>query len=201
LNGGTQKGQADGFNLDVITKLNTLKDVNGKNILYLICNLVKKEDENFEGVRKDFPFLTEAGKLGFTEMRANLNKLKRDYNLQNENLKKLAQKKDKFFEKGEKLFVKYGKEIEEIEKEMNENEKIFQQTATYFGYEQKDSKYKSPEEFFNMINEFLNEVEKNIPKSEPKKNYNRKFEIGKKIVGNANQMEDIINQMKTRVNK
>ena len=32
---------------------------------YLICNLIKKEDENFEGVKKDFPFLSEAGKLSF----------------------------------------------------------------------------------------------------------------------------------------
>lgn len=134
-------------------------------------------------------------------MTPSLNKMKKELIIQCEMLKKLALNKDQFYEKAETLYNSYTKEIENLEIEMNDSIKVFQETATFFGYEPKDTKYKSPEEFFNLIHDFLNEVEKNIPKSEPKKNYNRKFEIGKKIVGNDNQMEDIINQMKTRINK
>ena len=152
-------------------------------------------------MKKDFPLLAEAGKLSFNEMVPSFNKLKKDLELQYEKLKKLSIHRDIFLNKVEKLYTAFSNDIETLEKEFNDSNKIFQETVMFFGYDEKDEKYKSPDKFFNNINDFLNEVEKNIIKNEPKKNFNRKFEIGMKISGNSNQMEEIINQMKTRVNK
>ena len=179
-----------------------LKDSSGRNILGTICNFIKKEDENFENIKRDFPCLLEACKLSFIEISPSFNKLKKELALQGNILKKLVLKKDTFYDKAEKLFNIYSKEVEKLENLISCNFKIFEETAKYFGYEQKDTKFKNPEEFFNLFNDFLNLVEKNMPltKQEPKKNYNRKFEVGKKIVGNAKQMEDVIKQMKTREN-
>lgn len=47
LNGGTPKGQADGFDLGVLGKVNLVKDVNGQSMLTFICKKLKEEDENF----------------------------------------------------------------------------------------------------------------------------------------------------------
>ena len=177
LNGGTPKGQADGFTLDIITKLGQIKDSNGRNILYTICNFIQKEmkeEEKFENVKKDFPCLAEAGKLSFCDITPSLNKLKKEIDSQSEMIKILAINKDDFYKRAEKLYTQYKKEVEALEKLIDSNIKVFQETVSFFGYEAKDSKYKSQEEFFNLINDFLNEVEKNIPKSdEPKKNYNK----------------------------
>ena len=45
LNGGTAKGQADGFDLPVFTKLTSMRDVNGKSLLEYIMLKMKEADE------------------------------------------------------------------------------------------------------------------------------------------------------------
>ncbi len=54
LNGGTNKGQADGFYLEALSKTTTLRDVNNKTILHFICEKMKQEDEEFVEFKRDF---------------------------------------------------------------------------------------------------------------------------------------------------
>jgi hypothetical protein len=52
LNAGTAKGQADGFNLDILSKLSSIKDnTNQKNLVSYIGAIMKKEDETFENIK------------------------------------------------------------------------------------------------------------------------------------------------------
>jgi len=44
LNGGTDKGQADGFNFESIDKIFNIKDVNGKPAAFFICQELVKEN-------------------------------------------------------------------------------------------------------------------------------------------------------------
>lgn len=197
LNGSTQKGQADGFNLDILSKLNSIKDNTNKNLVQFICTKIKAEDENFDGIKKQFPSLSEAGKNSYNETNSNLNKLKKELRDQNENLKKLAPLDDEFYKKSKSTYEKYGSQVEVIEKELAENIKTFQQTVLYFGYSVTDSKYKNPEEFFSLINLFLDDIEKFTPKTEPKKNFKAKHEVGKKVVTN---MDAVLKEIKSRSN-
>jgi hypothetical protein len=197
LNGGTQKGQADGFNLDILSKLNSIKDSSNKNLVQYICTKIKAEDENFDGIKKQFPSLTEAGKSNFNETNSNLNKLKKELKEQNENLKKIASIGDKFYEKSKGIYDKFGSQVLVVEKDLSENLKSFQQTAQFFGYSTTDSKYKNPEEFFSLISAFLDDVEKFTPKTEPKKNFKAKHDIGKKVVTN---MDQVLKEIKSRSN-
>lgn len=48
LNGGTAKGQADGFDLPVFTKLTSLKDAQGKTLIEYIMAKLKAQDEMFD---------------------------------------------------------------------------------------------------------------------------------------------------------
>jgi hypothetical protein len=197
LNGGSQKGQADGFNLDILSKLNSIKDNSNKNMVQFICAKIKADDENFDGIKKQFMSLTEAGKNSFNETNSNLNKLKKELKDQNSNLGKLAGLNDEFYKKAKGIYEKYGSEVEIIEKELGENLKTFQQTATYFSYATTDSKYKNPEEFFALISAFLDDIDKFTPKTEPKKNFKAKHEMGKKVVSN---MDDVLKEIKSRSN-
>ena len=43
LNGGTQKGQADGFYLEALSKATTMKDINNRTVMQIICEKLKKE--------------------------------------------------------------------------------------------------------------------------------------------------------------
>ena len=90
-----------------MTKMGQLKDSSGRNILGTICNFIKKEDENFENIKRDFPCLLEACKLSFIEISPSFNKLKKELALQGNILKKLVLKKDTFYDKAEKLFNIY----------------------------------------------------------------------------------------------
>jgi hypothetical protein len=47
LNGGSNKGQADGFDLAVIGKCHTFRDNNGQSVLQYVCKKMKEKDENF----------------------------------------------------------------------------------------------------------------------------------------------------------
>lgn len=47
LNGGSTKGQADGYDLQVIGKVHTFRDNSGQSILQYVCKLMKAKDENF----------------------------------------------------------------------------------------------------------------------------------------------------------
>lgn len=53
LNGGTPKGQADGFDLPVFTKLTSMRDVNGKSLLEYIMIKLKEKDEEIPNKIKD----------------------------------------------------------------------------------------------------------------------------------------------------
>ena len=53
LNGGTPKGQADGFELAVLGKLNSMKDNQNYTLLQYICKKICDEDEEFPQAVKD----------------------------------------------------------------------------------------------------------------------------------------------------
>ena len=53
LNGGTAKGQADGFDIPVFTKLTAMRDVNGKSLLEYIMLKMKEKDEELPLKLKD----------------------------------------------------------------------------------------------------------------------------------------------------
>lgn len=199
LNGGTPKGQADGFSLDILTKLNSIKDVNNKTLMQYVCSMVFKDDEVKESIKKKFPCLGESAKISMNETQSSLNKLKKEIKEQNENVQKLTNN-DAFTIKAASLIDRYTTEVADLEKEFTENLKSIQDTILFYGYTTTDSKYKSPEEFFTLMNDFLNEVDKSLPKTEPKKVFNRKYEVGKKIIENANVMDDLLKQLKSRSN-
>lgn len=52
LNGGNaQKGQADGFYLEALSKATTMKDINNRTIMQIICEKFKAEDEEFVNIK------------------------------------------------------------------------------------------------------------------------------------------------------
>lgn len=202
LNAGTTKGQADGFNMDIITKLNTVKDVNNKTLGNFICNIILKDDTSIETLKKNCLNITEASKISYAETQITLNKLKKDLKEHTANFDKLKGCNDEFCAKTKKLIGEYTKDIEVADKTYSEMMTNVQNLVTFYGYSQTDSKYKVPEEFFGLFNDFVNDIDKSLPVTEPKKVFNRKYEVGKKIIENANtnNMDAILSQLKLRPN-
>ena len=197
LNGSTAKGQADGFNLDILPKLSGIKDNSNKNLVQFICAKIMEKDESFDGLKKQFVCLIEAGKTTLNEINKNLVKLKKDVKDQGDNIKNIENLTDNFYEKAKNNYEKNKADVEMIEKKLEENLKYFQSTALFFGYSVTDTKYKNPDEFFSLINIFLDDVDKFIPKTEPKKNFKAKHDIGQKVVLN---MDASLKKLKSKKN-
>ena len=197
LNGGTVKGQADGFALDLLPKLSSIKDNNNHTVLQWICAHVKKQDETFEGLKKEFPQLIKASGFSIGECTRNLNETKKLVSNVEKNLN-IIPGEDEFITKAKGSAKEMRKKIEIVEKQSEENIKVYQATAKYFGYTEKDSKYKAPEEFFRMLVTFFDEVEKSMPKPEVKKVFKSKNQIGQKLDQKAT-MNSIISQLKSQV--
>ena len=197
LNGGTVKGQADGFALDLLPKLSSIKDNNNHTVLQWICAHVKKQDETFEGLKKEFPQLIKASGYSIGECTRNLNETKKLVSNVEKNLN-IIPGEDEFITKAKESAKEMRRKIEIVEKQSEENIKVYQTTAKYFGYTEKDSKYKAPEEFFRMLVTFFDEVEKSMPKPEVKKVFKSKNQIGQKLDQKAT-MNSIISQLKSQV--
>jgi hypothetical protein len=166
---------------------------------------MKKYDENFENVKKNFPKLTEAAKISFSENQTMINKMKKDIKDNTNNLNKISVK-DKFTKKIKSLIDKYNTDIEKAENNYANISKTAQDMILAYGYEQKESKYKNPEEFLALIDSFLNDVDKFTPKTDTKKKVDRKQEVGKKVMENivsqqSNNMEEVLKALKEKQNK
>lgn len=205
LNSGTPKDRADRFNLDVLPKITSIKDTTNKNLLQYVCTLMKKYDENFENVKKNLPKLTEAAKISFSENQTMINKMKKDIKDNTNNLNKISVE-DEFTKKIKSLIDKYNTDVEKAENNYANILKTAQDMILAYGYEQKESKYKNPEEFLALIDPFLNDVDKFTPKTDTKKKVDRKHEVGKKIMENivsqqSNNMEEVLKALKEKQNK
>jgi len=182
LNGGNnQKGQADGYNLDILKSIDKVKDTNNKSLLVTVCTKVKNVDESMENLKKKyFSNVNNASKSAIAEVNGALAKLKKEIKENLAILKEISTLKDKFYVEAEKRLNKCNGLILDLEKDFNDNVKMVDEVIASFGIEAKDPKSKNPEEFFKLIDEFMDQVDKFTPKTEPKK-IKRKHDVGAKI--------------------
>lgn len=180
--------------------MSAVKDTNNKTLTQFICSLIKKEDETFEGLKKLIPNVIEASKISYNETNGLINKTKKELKEGVNNLNKLSMNLDTFYDKSNKFFNLAQDQISKIESDLKDNVTKVQQIILFYGYSITEEKYKNPEKFFELISEFANDIDKAMPKDEPKKVFNRKHEVGKKIVEQAKipGMENIFKEMKMK---
>jgi len=185
LNGGTPKGQADGFNLDILNKLSQIKDNTNKTLLQIICIKLKSENENFGPMKKTFESLEDSLKIPSNETKVTIDK----YLKQAESNKAIIEKitlTDEFCKKSGELVDKYLSKLKDLEDNFKKSFEYAQKTIEFFGYPKSDIKFKKPDDFLQLINEFLGDLDRSIPVTEAKKAFKGTAEMGKKITDNKN---------------
>ena len=191
-------GRADGFNLDLLTKLNDIKDNNGKSLLnFVVLSMKKKnlfDDEKFN----DKNNIKLASENLNAEINNNLNSLKKNLNLIENYLNKIQNEKNDFFIKAKNLFEEFNKKFNKIENDFNLIIEKCHELIIYYGIDENDSKYKNIELFFKLILNYLNEIENLYKKEENEKVFKRKYEIGQKVDKNIGI--NIIEQLKKKMN-
>jgi hypothetical protein len=184
LNGGTNKGQADGFTLDAISKLSTIKDNNGKTVLQLIASKIKQEDEDFcsANIRKEFEICEEAIKIPLNETKVEVDKLIKITNEDYEIFDKIKAD-DNFMRKIKTNILGNQERIKKLETLIIESINYAQKTISFYGYPKNDIKYKKPDDLISLVYEFSKELDKAIPTVEAKKAFKGTQPMGKKITG------------------
>ena len=181
MNGGSNQGQADGFNLDILPKLSSIKDNRNKTLLQYICTTMKEQTgRDYTNFKRNFENVKEAAMNIFNESQTILNTIKKGAKEASTAITAITID-DVFMKRAKDLVNKANTEIEKTAKKFEEVEKNCQALIKNFGYEEKDAKYNKIEEFFKLFNHFFEDVDRAMPKEELKKVYNRKHEVGTKI--------------------
>ena len=180
LNGGTSRGQADGFNLDILKKLPGIKDRNGKSILSYIIQNIQLVRPDFKNLTSHFEFVRLAANSPFSILKNECNNIISSF----PNIEKLYQslsKNDGFKLKAGKFMISTRKEIDEIAKCIDYIETKYKELRLYLFAKQKD--YDLPEKLFSLFNNFIIEMDKAFPKQEKEKKtiFVRKYQMGAKI--------------------
>ena len=198
LNGGTSKGQADGFSMDLLSKISGIKDSLGNSILTFVCAKTNKEDASFEGFKHKFPQLEKAATFSLTESVKNCGQLKKI----TKDIDKLLENvttPDKFKEKINNKLETYKKQVDKLEKQTEKCTKEYHETVKFFGYKDSDKYYDQNVLFFKMLLDFFKEVDKAMPKLDVKKVLlDQNKNIGKKVDQNQ-LMNNLMSQLKKRV--
>lgn len=204
LNGNTNKGRADGFNLDLLTKLSSVKDNNNRPLTHYVITIIQKDDPNFTSMNKYFPNVCDTIKYSLADATSYISKSKKDVEKFTGIIEKLPE--DEFKKKAIANYSKIKDEVTSVEKRLQDFNEAFKKLAYNFGLTDKDKIAKNPEEFMALMNSIINEFEKNFPKEEAKKNFNRAHKIGAKVFDNSNTKAPEIkdgksNDKETKINK
>jgi len=181
LNGGSARGQADGFSLDLLNKLPGIKDNLGNSILTWVCSKAHKMDPTFEGFKGQFTELEKAANFSLKETNDSLNALKKIVDQMAQLLKSLTSD-DKFKQKSNENYDNFKMKVESFDKKNKKNVETYQSLVKYYGYKEKDNIYTKNEAFFKMLLEFFKEVNKSMPKLDVKRIMSiQNRQVGKKI--------------------
>ena len=198
LNGGSTRGQADGFSLDLLNKLPGIKDNLGNSALTWICSKANKMDPSFEGFKGQFPQLEKAFQFSLKETNDNINALKKIVG-QMESLMKDLVSDDKFKQKSIENLESFKLKLESFDKKNDKNTEAYQNLVKYYGYKEKDDIYTKNEVFFKMLLEFFKEVNKAMPKLDVKRIMSIQNRVVGKKVDQSALMNNLMSQLKQRV--
>jgi hypothetical protein len=182
LNGGTNKGQADGFTLDAISKLQAIKDNYGKTLLQTIAIKIKNEDEEFGNIRREFEICGNALNIPLNETKGEVDKLSKA-TIENIQILDKINADDNFMTKMKKIVFENKERITKLSDRIAESTNIAQKIISFFGYPKTDIKFKKPEDFLTLVFDFSKELDKAIPITEAKKAFKGAQPMGKKITG------------------
>ena len=197
MNGGTSKGQADGFSLDLLPKLEGLKDSTGHSILTFICSKTNKEDPSFEGFKNKFPYLEKAATYSLNETKKKVDELNNMVNIVDKLLYEVKTE-DEFVENASNSLRGAKAKVDVFKNQEEKNRSFYHETIKFFGYKDSDKYYDENGLFFKMLLNFFKDVEKQMPELDVKRVIDQNRVVGKKL-DQSKLMSNLMSQLKQRI--
>ena len=155
LNGGSKRGQADGFQLEILPKLNDTKGSSGDTLLMYMMKLIKKSHPNLVSLPDDVSHVAECTRINLKDIDSLANKLNGEINLFKKQVEKVNSKSggnDTFGNVMTSFVSEVTKEIEQAQKNVEDTINTFEETIKFFDAR----KGIASNEFFALFDTFLN---------------------------------------------
>lgn len=195
MNNGSNRGLAYGFDIDVILKLNTIKDNRIKNsrslVSYINSLIISNYLENFDSLLEvdrylqgysSIENLNKACKISISDIEKLITLLKKGNQANDKSISLLSIEEIVFVEKAKVKMKRIQDLIVEFEVRFQDINRKVIKIISVFGFINKEKYIATPDLFFGLLYNILLEVKKGIPiENEIRKLTERRFMIGKKV--------------------
>ncbi|ESO82282.1 hypothetical protein LOTGIDRAFT_237086 [Lottia gigantea] len=167
LNGGSEKGQADGYNLDILNKLKDVTDKSRRgNLLEFVvksyCKLYESDVETGCPTRFRLPEpsnMRHAAQVSFEDIHRALNSLRQELHIVKDRIEGVARTDNsnttyQLKVLSENYFTCAVEVLAEEDRLLEDTKKYFKKTSTYFIHDRKTS----PQDFFQIWATFLHDT-------------------------------------------
>jgi len=218
LNGGTNRGQADGFSLEALCKLSMVKDVNNQTTLSnYVLKLYKKKyfsNQTMKGFSEELSHLDAALRVSLEDIKAKIADIQRRLSDAQSFIQVTTASNDLPLQKFNDEFVPFLKNASStttvLYSQMNSVMKDFTDLQIYLGLSEQKAKSLDPESFFSSLKEFttsfqkdLEQMEKNIQaqNNQTKASERSKIRPGQKVGnGGADPLAQLANAIRLGAN-
>jgi len=173
LNGGDKnKGQADGFDMSVLSKLTAIKDNTGQSMLQFICAKIMIENEDMANDIKNLIISfntkktdTEVAKQKAVELKSMID----DANAAKKQVESFHEPKDRFMLKLGEFIDQESKVLTKVSKDTDEVVGSLASTCDFYLLDKTDEMRKNSVDFFAMWREFFKKIDECLPKEDKRK--------------------------------
>ncbi|KAM9946402.1 hypothetical protein ACTFIT_004709 [Dictyostelium discoideum] len=206
MNGGSGRGQADGFTLEILDSLATSKDVENKtSLLDYVSKISMEKYPKTMNVAQELDSL-KLVQLSISDMSTDINDLEKQFNISKNNCKKVLEANIPSSSKFQSTIGSFLEKTEIDIKNLKENQKnivdSFIQLVEFFGYPKSYATTASCQQFFNSIYSFSLLFSKQCQKIEKEREALAKASgdngavQNKKIAGGADPLAALANAIK-----
>jgi hypothetical protein len=158
MNGGTNKGQADGFHLKALLKLDLTKDSTNKvTLIQYIAEQALKKDPSIAKIAEEFKILNDAKTIGFDMVSKEVDGLSnglKKFKTIAKNVQKHVDEEDVVMKKMTSFCIEAIKKSDILTKEMADVKASYESLLRYFAYKDREIKDTEPIEFFGGLCQF-----------------------------------------------
>lgn len=207
MNGGTAKGQADGFNLKCLPKLDMTKDKTNKVTLiqYICSTCYQKHPETSELVSELKPIHT-AKDVQLEKIEKELENIKGTFSIFKsdvQKVKKVVDQSDPFIKIMTNFYNDAQKIIAETENNLQAAKLEYTELLKFYAYKQREIESTDPSEFFGNLSAFMDKFEKSLHQLKKEQSKNPTTATKSKAVGqkisNLGKGEDAMTAMVNKI--
>jgi hypothetical protein len=159
MNGGTNKGQAEGFHLKALLKLDLTKDSTNKvTLLQYVAEQAIRKDPSVIKLIEDFKVLNEAKSIAFDMISKEVDGLSnglKKFKTIVKNVQKHVDEEDIFMKKMTSFCIEAIKKSDQLTKEQTEIKASYDNLLRFFSYKDREIKDTDPTEFFGSLVQFV----------------------------------------------